>query len=74
MTAHNLKDIAYVFGALSLAFGAMLIAIGKDITGFHLWPEALKLTVWTAIFTGLAFSWGYVLAWSRREDREDREA
>ena len=70
MTRQTLKDLAYVLGALGLAFGALLAAIGKDISGFHLWPEALKLTVWTAIFCGLSFSWGYALGWSRREDQE----
>ena len=69
MTAPHARDLAYVAGALILAFGAIGTAFAPGLTAFGLWPDFLKLAAWTAIFCGIAFAFGYSLAWSRREDR-----
>jgi hypothetical protein len=74
MTLRHLKDIAFLGGILLATYGAVAIITYRDITGFDLWPEYLKWGLVNLICCGIVAVCAYALAWSRREDREDREA
>ena len=74
MTLPSLKDFSYVGFALLGGFAVLLGPRHEDLTHFSLWPDALKFVAFVSGVAALAFAFGYALAWSRREDREDREA
>jgi uncharacterized membrane protein len=73
MTRH-IKDIAFIGGILTVTYGLVTIMAYRDTTGFDLWPDYLKWGLVNLICCGIVAVCAYALAWSRREDGEDREA
>lgn len=74
MTLPNRQDITFVGGALVALFGIGLAHYRRDLSAYELWPDALKAAALCAFFGVGGVVFGYALAMSRREDREDREA
>lgn len=73
MTLPHLKDFGIVGGMLLAGLVIVLAHIRQDLSLYALWPEALRVAALCALFHLGGFVLGYTLAWSRREDAENKE-